>query len=141
MATTPYPTAVAAPAPAAGADRFVRFAFLLDAVVTGANGIGYLALAGVLDSFLGFSTAVQYPVGAFLTVYAVGVLLLATRKTVNRAAGLTVAALNAVWALGSLVVAAEGTLGATTAGTVWTVLQGLVVGGFAILQHVGLRRA
>ncbi|MBZ4322508.1 hypothetical protein [Streptomyces huiliensis] len=141
MATTPYSPTVAASARTAGTDRFVRFAFLLDAAVTGANGIGYLALAGVLDSFLGFSTAVQYPVGAFLAVYAVGVLVVATRKTVGRAAGLTVVALNAIWALGSLVVAAEDTLGATSVGTVWTVLQGLVVGGFAILQYVGLRRS
>ncbi|MER5781168.1 hypothetical protein ABT104_05485 [Streptomyces mobaraensis] len=141
MATTQYtPTAATAPVRQAGQDRFARLAFLLDAAVTGANGIGYLALAGVLDSLLGFSKAVQYPVGAFLVVYAVGVLLVATRKTVNRTAGLAVVALNALWAVASVVVAAEDALGATTAGTVWTLLQAAVVGGFAALQYAALRR-
>ncbi|WP_171168887.1 hypothetical protein [Streptomyces sp. I05A-00742] len=141
MATTQYSaTTVDTPAGTERPDRFARLALLLDAAVTGANGIGYLALAGVLDSFLGFSTKVQYPVGAFLTVYAIGVLLVATRRKISRPAGLTVASLNAVWAVGSVVVTVAGTLDATTVGTVWTVLQGLVVGGFAVLQFTALRR-
>ena len=52
-----------------------------------------------------------------------------------------VVASNALWAAGSLAVAAAGTGGPTTVGTVWIVLQALVVAGFAALQVAGLRRA
>ena len=50
-----------------------------------------------------------------------------------------IAAANAVWALGSVVFAATGASSPTTAGTVWIVLQALVVGGFAALQALAMR--
>ncbi|QWF82085.1 hypothetical protein HUW46_05522 [Amycolatopsis sp. CA-230715] len=59
----------------------------------------------------------------------------------SRAAAGLVAELNAVWAVGSVVVAATGVLPATTAGTIWIVAQAFVVGGFAALQFIGRRRA
>jgi hypothetical protein len=47
---------------------------------------------------------------------------------------------NLLWTAASVAVAAgDGTL--TTIGTVWVVLQALVVAGFAVLQFAGLRRA
>jgi hypothetical protein len=54
---------------------------------------------------------------------------------------LTVVAANAAWTLGSLVFAAAGASSPTTVGTVWVVLQALVVGAFAALQALASRPA
>ncbi|MDL5204759.1 hypothetical protein [Streptomyces sp. ALI-76-A] len=116
----------------------LRRLLALDAVVTGVNGIAYLAAAGPLGDFLGTGTRLLLALGAFLTVYAAAVGLLAARA---RPAALPVRAVveaNLAWAVLSL--AALGLwLSPTTAGTVWTVLQALTVAGFAALQYGALR--
>ncbi|MEV7893455.1 hypothetical protein [Streptomyces cyaneofuscatus] len=112
----------------------------LDAVATGLNGLAYLALATVLDSFFGVTTAVQYPVGAFLLLYALGVLAIGTRKEINRTGLTAVIVANVLWVVLSLVVLISGVLSPTGVGAVWIVLQSLSVGGFAALQYVGLKR-
>lgn len=123
-----------------GNDRLLRLALVADAILTGVNGIGYLALATVLDSVLGVERAVQYPIGVFLTVYALWVFFVVRQEHIKRAAALVVITLNALWAVLSIVAAATDALGATGVGTGWVVLQGLVVGAMAALQYVGLRR-
>ncbi|MFJ2015091.1 hypothetical protein ACIQJ8_31885 [Streptomyces globisporus] len=138
MASTQYDR-VASDARATGTDGFARLALKLDGVATGLNGIAYLALATVLDSFFGVPTAVQYPVGAFL-LYAVGVLVIGTRKEISRTGLMAVIVANLLWVVLSLVVVVSGVLSPTGVGAVWIVLQGLTVGGFAMLQCIGLKR-
>ncbi|MER6790252.1 hypothetical protein ABT330_37590 [Streptomyces sp. NPDC000658] len=121
-------------------DGLLRLALLVDVVLTGANGIGYLTLATVLDSVLGVERSVQYPVGAFLTVYALWVLFVLRQERLNRAAVGVVITLNALWAVASILTAATDALGSTTVGTTWIVLQGLIVGAMGAVQYVGLRR-
>jgi len=121
-------------------DSFARLALKLDGWVTGLNGIGYLALATVLDSFFGFDTAIQYPIGVFLLVYGAGVLVLGTRETINRNGLGLVCAANLGWVVLSLVVLVTGVLTPTEAGQIWLILQALVVAAFAALQYVGLKR-
>lgn len=118
---------------------FLRSVLNLDAIVTGANGVAYLALAQVLDSFLGVQAAVLYGIGAFLTLYAIDVALVARKPAISRAAVVVIALLNAAWAVGSIVLAATDTLTMTTVGTTWAILQAVVVAGFADLQLLGLR--
>jgi hypothetical protein len=50
-------------------------------------------------------------------------------------------AANVLWAVGSVVIAATGVGGPTAVGAAWTVLQAVVVAGFAALQVAGLRRS
>jgi hypothetical protein len=119
----------------------LRTALTLDAGVTAANGAAYLALAGPLHELLGLSEGLLRGAGAFLLVYAAAVALLAARSRPARPAVLAIVAVNAVWALDSVVAAGAGWGDPTTAGTVWMVLQALVVAGFAALQLAGLRRA
>lgn len=121
-------------------DGLLRLALLADVVLTGANGIGYLALATVLDSVLGVERSVQYPVGAFLTVYALWVLFVVRQERISRAAAGVVIALNALWAVASILTAATDALDGSAVGTTWIVLQGLVVGAMGAVQYVGLRR-
>jgi hypothetical protein len=116
-----------------------RLVLKLDAVVTGANGVAYLAAAEPLEDLLGVSAELMRPIGAFLVLFAAAVWFVATRRMVPRAAVLAIATANAVWALGSLVFAAAGASSPNTVGTVWVLLQALVVAGFAALQALASR--
>ncbi|WP_367319831.1 hypothetical protein [Streptomyces sp. HUAS ZL42] len=110
----------------------------LDAVVTGANAIAYLAASGPLGRFLGIDSGLLIGLGAFLAVYAAGVGLLASR---TRPATLPVRAVveaNLAWAVLSCV-ALVLWLSPSAAGAVWTVLQAVTVAGFAALQHMSLK--
>jgi hypothetical protein len=115
----------------------LRLILKLDAVVTGVNGMAYLLLADPLEDLLGLSPDLMRPIGAFLVVFAAAVWLVASRPA--RSAVLTIVAANAAWALGSLVFAAAGASSPTAVGTVWVVLQALVVGAFAALQALASR--
>ncbi|WP_369274442.1 hypothetical protein AB5J55_34985 [Streptomyces sp. R11] len=110
----------------------------LDAVVTGANGLAYLAASGPLGRLLGVDSTLLLALGAFLTVYAAAVGLLASRP---RPAALPVRAVieaNLAWSVLSPAALALW-LSPSTAGGVWTVLQALTVAGFAVLQHLALK--
>ena len=126
--TTDTNIAHAAPAP------LLALALRLDAVVTGANGAAYLVLAGPLGDLLGLSESLLRGVGAFLVVFAAAVWLARPAHVP------AIVAANAGWAAASLTVAVAGWGTPTTAGTVWIVLQALVVAGFAELQLTALRR-
>ncbi|MFD9599450.1 hypothetical protein [Streptomyces sp. NPDC059970] len=124
----------------ARSDSLLRFALLADVILTGANGIGYLALATVLDSLLGVRLSVQYPVGVFLTVYALWVLVVSRQESINRGAVAVIITLNVAWAVAGVVAVAVDALTATGIGNGWIVFQGLVVAAMGALQYVGLRR-
>ncbi|MER5501659.1 MULTISPECIES: hypothetical protein [unclassified Streptomyces] len=128
---------------ATGTDRsdgLLRFALLADAVLTGANGLGYLGLATVLDSFLGVRLSVQYPVGVFLVGYALWVLAVSRQENIGRGPVVAIIALNTAWAVASVVTVAVDALTATGVGNGWIVLQGLTVAAMGALQYLGLRR-
>ncbi|WP_060906032.1 hypothetical protein [Streptomyces scabiei] len=112
----------------------------VDAVVTGANGLAYLAAAGPLGRFLDVGPALLVALGAFLTLYAAGVALLASRERPPALPVQAVIGANLAWSVLSLV-ALVLWLTPSTAGAVWTLLQALTVAGFAAVQYVGLRAA
>ncbi|MFF1274768.1 hypothetical protein ACFVZC_15320 [Streptomyces marokkonensis] len=118
--------------------RMLRRFLALDAAVTGANALAYLALAGPLGRFLGASSGLLLGLGAFLAVYAAGVGLLAARRHPPTLGVRAVVEANLAWAAVSVAALALW-LSPTTAGAVWTVLQALTVAGFAVLQHMALR--
>ncbi|MET9828120.1 hypothetical protein ABZ078_02155 [Streptomyces sp. NPDC006385] len=131
-------TSLAALARTSDPQTVLRRFLALDAVVTGANGIAYLVASGPLGRLLGVDRGLLLGLGAFLTVFAAGVGLLASRA---RPAAFPVRAVieaNLAWAVLS-VVALVVWLSPTTAGAVWTVLQALTVAGFAALQHAALK--
>jgi hypothetical protein len=118
----------------------LRFALTADAVVTGANAVAYLAGAVVLDSFLGVPSGVLIALGAFLAAFAALVLRVATRPSIPRNAVVAIIDANIVWAAASVLLLALDTFTPTTVGQVWIALQAAAVGGFAVLQYVGLRQ-
>jgi hypothetical protein len=111
----------------------------LDAAVTGANALAYLALSGPLGRLLGTGSGLLLALGAFLAVFAGCVGLLATRPRPPVLAVRAVVEANLAWAAVSLV-ALVLWLTPTTAGAVWAVLQAAVVAGFALLQYGALRQ-
>ncbi|MEU1049201.1 hypothetical protein ABZ400_29165 [Streptomyces sp. NPDC005897] len=112
----------------------------LDAAVTGTNAFAYLALSGPLGRWFGAGSGLLLALGAFLAVYAGCVGLLATRSRPPALAVRAVVEANLAWAAVSFV-ALGLWLTPTTAGAVWTVLQALVVTGFALLQYAALRQS
>jgi hypothetical protein len=64
----------------------------------------------------------------------------ATRQAVRPAAVAAVVAANLAWVVESMALVAFDWFTPATAGAVWTVLQALVVGGYAGLQLYALRR-
>ncbi len=118
----------------------LRNVLLLDAVLTGVNGLVYVAAAAALATLLGPSTAVIVGLGAFMLAYAAVAGWLGTRRPVSRLAVGLIADGNIVWAVASVTVVAFGWLGLTTAGTVWTLMQAALVAAFAALQMAALRR-
>lgn len=132
-------TTAAQPASPAAFARpgILRPALLTDAVVSAANGIVYLAAAGPVGDLLGLSPALLRGAGAFFLVYAAAVALVA--RAPRRGTVLAIVIGNAVWAIDSMVAAVAGWGDPTTTGTVWIVLQGLIVGAFAVAQAIGRR--
>ena len=133
-------TAVSPSTTAAASDGLLRVALKLDAVVTSANGVAYVAAAGALDSLLGVPSGFLRAVGVFLVAFGVAVAVVGTRPSLSRAAVRVVVAANALWVLDSVLFAALGWHDQSTAGTVWTLMQAVTVGAFAALQLAGLRR-
>ncbi|MEV4225415.1 hypothetical protein [Nonomuraea sp. NPDC049725] len=123
-----------------GRAKFLRLVLALDAVVTGTNGLVYLAGAGLVSDLLGPDAGLLRGIGAFLLVYGVAVGLLAARGTVSQAGVKAVIGLNIAWTLGSVAAVITGMMEFTTIGAVWAIAQALVVGVFAELQIMGLRK-
>jgi hypothetical protein len=134
MSATPLATLARTSAPQSMLRRFLA----LDAAVTGANALAYLALSGPLGRFLGVDSTLLLALGAFLTAYAAGVGLLASRRQPPALGVRAVVEANLAWTAVSLVALALW-LTPSTAGAVWTVLQSLTVAGFAALQYTTLR--
>ncbi len=129
------------PVTATTGGSLLRSSLKLDSVVSAANGITYIAGAAILDDLLGASTPWLLGIGAFLIIYAIEVAVVGTRDPINRTHAGLIAEGNLVWVAGSVSVVAFGWLDLTTTGEVWALMQAAVVGGFAALQFVGLRRA
>ncbi|MGW3345323.1 hypothetical protein ACWDA3_18580 [Nonomuraea rubra] len=120
--------------------KFLRLALAADAVVTGGNGLVYLAFAGPVGTLLGPDAGLLRGIGVFLLVYGAAVGFLATRRDISLAATKAVIAVNIIWTLASIAAVVTGAAGFTTIGAIWAIAQALVVAGFAELQITGLRK-
>ncbi|MEV7397562.1 hypothetical protein [Aeromicrobium sp. NPDC092404] len=118
----------------------LKTALLLDAAVTGANALAYLAGAAVLDSLLGPSSTHFLAIGAFLAVSTVILAATGTRRPIPRGWATFAAEVNIAWAVGSVAVVSLGWFDLTTTGEVWTILQAAIVAAFATVQLMALRR-
>ena len=138
---TAHSTTPAAALPATGRLALLRFALRLDAAITAANGVTYLALCRLLDGWLGVPSAFLAAVGVFLLAFAAFVGRLSTRPSPHRVAVAAVIAANVLWALDSVLLLAVDGFEPTLAGQVVVAVQAAGVAGLAALQYAGLRRA
>ena len=112
--------------------------FLLDAALTGVNGLAYLAAAPLLADWFGTGTLLLRELGALLLVIAAGVAWLAARPSIPRRGATILVEINALWVVASIGYALLGDL--TDLGRGWVLLQAALVGGFAAVQLWFVRR-
>ncbi|MFJ4090182.1 hypothetical protein ACIPYS_01255 [Kitasatospora sp. NPDC089913] len=117
----------------------LRRLLAVDAVVSGGNGLAYLAFSGPLGDLLGVGRSTLLELGVVLTVFGLAVGLLAARPQPPRTAVRAVIDINLGWTVLSLV-AMELWFGPTTAGYVWIPLQAGTVALLGVLQFTTLRR-
>ncbi|WP_410535764.1 hypothetical protein [Streptomyces sp. KL2] len=125
--------------PARSALPLLRRLLALDAAVTAANAVAYLALSGLLGRLLGVGDGLLLGAGAFLLLYGAGVGLLASRPVPPAPWVRVVVEGNLLWALAGAAVLALGVLEPSAAGWVWIPLQAAVVAALAVAQHLALR--
>lgn len=118
----------------------LRLALRTDAVVSAANGLGYLAAAPLLTGIIGSSDTTLRGIGAFLVGYAAFVWVVGTQSPIRHLAVRLIIGANLLWTVGSLAVVAAGAGSLTTTGSAWVVLQAATVATFAAFQTVALRR-
>jgi hypothetical protein len=121
-------------------DGLLRLTLTLDAAVTGANGVAYLALAGPLDDLLGIPGGFLRATGVFLVACAGILLAIAVSAEPRRGAIFAAIPVNVAWALASVAMLVAGWHDPTTAGALWIGLQAGTVALFAALQTAGARR-
>ena len=120
-------------------NMFLRYALLADAVASGATGLLMIAGAGLLEGLLGLPTALMREAGLVLVPYVAFVAWVGTRETISRPAVQAIIAMNVLWVIGSAVVL-FAFVAPTLLGYAFVIAQAIVVGVFAELQFIGLRR-
>ena len=118
----------------------LRFALLADAVASGATGLLMIAGADLLTGLLGLPVALMREAGLLLVPYVAFVAFVGTREVISRPAVQAVIALNVLWVLASAGLLVSGFVAPTALGYAFVIAQAIVVGVFAELQFVGLRR-
>lgn len=120
---------------------FLRRVLMLDAIASGATGLLLAFGAGALAPITGIDPAVAGPAGYFLIPYAGLVAWLAGRPAQPVPLVWAVVIVNLVWVVESLGVLALGWLAPNALGMAFVIAQAVVVGVFAELQIVGLKKA
>lgn len=117
---------------------FLRRALLADAVASAGSGLLMVFGSNFLTGSLGLPTALLAAAGTFCLPYAAVVGWMGTRGRLPETLVWLVILGNAAWALASLGILAW--LAPTALGYAFVIGQALVVGLFAELQYVGLKR-
>ena len=118
----------------------LRFALLADAVASGATGLMMIAGADLLTGLLGLPVALMREAGLLLVPYVALVAFVGTRQAISHGAVRAIIALNVAWVAGSIGLLMSGIVAPTVLGYAFVIFQAVVVGVFAELQFIGLRR-
>ncbi|TQC49149.1 hypothetical protein EEB14_11470 [Rhodococcus sp. WS4] len=118
----------------------LRLVLRVDAAVTGANGVAYVAAATVLGDVLGPTSGFLRAIGVFLLVFAAAVWAVSVPDRPAPAAVEALVLANLVWVGSSVALVLTEWQPLTTVGVVWVLLQAAVVGAFAAAQGWALAR-
>ncbi|MGK7869382.1 hypothetical protein [Falsiroseomonas sp. E2-1-a20] len=120
--------------------RMLRLALLADAAACAACGVVLAAGAGALAGPLGLPEPLLRWVGLGLLPWAAFVGLTGWAASPSRRAAWAIVALNALWVLDSLLLAAGAFgLAPTGLGVAFILAQATLGGGFAVVQTLALR--
>ncbi len=117
---------------------FLRRALLADAVASAGTGLLMAFGAGMLDSLLGLPTELLREAGIFCMVYGAFVGWMSTRARLPESLVWLVIVGNALWTVASIALFVWTQ--PTALGYAFVLGQAAVVGIFAELQYVGLKR-
>lgn len=120
---------------------FVRHALLADALATAATGLLLAVGADHLTGILGLPVTLMRLAGLSLLPFAAIVLFVGLRQSPPRTAVLAIIAYNVMWTVDSFVLLASGWAAPTLLGSAFVIMQAVTVGGFAMLQWIGMKRA
>jgi len=124
----------------AASPRFLPAVLWLDAASGATLGLLHLALGSTLAGWLGLPPALLLASGIALLGYAALAALAARRRPLWRGGVLLLIAGNLVWVLGCLDLLFAG-MAHTALGTAYVAMHAAAVGGLALLEGLGLRRA
>ncbi|MFI6165613.1 hypothetical protein ACIBCN_02395 [Nocardia sp. NPDC051052] len=120
---------------------FLRTALRIDGWSTGSFGVVMLAGAIVLRDPLGLPTAWSIPFGVAMLGGALALLLIAGSPEIPFHQAVGVVAVNALSAVGMVVLTVSGLIELTGLGVVFMFLGATVVAVFAAVEFIGVRRA
>jgi hypothetical protein len=120
---------------------FLRRVLALDAIATGATALLAGLGAGVLEPLLGLPASLMHGAGLVLAPFVGLVAWTAFQPRVPSALVWTIILCNAAWVLASIALLGGGWVHPTLLGMAFVIAQSVVVGIFAELEYVGLRRS
>jgi hypothetical protein len=120
---------------------FLSRALLLDAIATGATALLLLAAGGLLAGMLGLPAPLLRYAGLLLVPFVALVAWAASREQAPHHVVQTVIGANVVWVIASILLLLSGWVQPTALGYAFVIGQAVVVGVFAELQVMGLRKA
>lgn len=123
----------------AESDSLLRFAMRADAVCSGLTGVGLLVFAPAVARLSGTTPSVEYVTGVSFVVFALAVLVCASRPRI-RTAGAVLAAGNLVFSVATVIVVLAGVWPLTGTGVALVLGTGLYTLVMAELQFQGVRR-
>jgi hypothetical protein len=120
---------------------FLRRVLLLDSVSSGAMGILLLTCSGLLEGLLDLPAELLREAGLVLIPFALAVGFIGTRGQLPRAAVWAVIAINAVWAVDSILLLFTGWVEPNLLGHAFVVGQAAFVALMAQLEFLGMRKS
>ncbi|MDX3502172.1 hypothetical protein ACFYUM_23465 [Streptomyces fimicarius] len=130
----------AATVPARDTARFLRLVLRVDGVSTAVMGVVLIAAAAPLGSATGMPVAFAVAFGVFQIGGAACLALIAGYPVIPPALARTVVAVNALCAVGCVVMAFADFMPLNGFGTVFLLIGALIVTVYTALQYTGLRR-
>jgi hypothetical protein len=119
----------------------LRFALLVDAVVSGAMGVLQLSAAAKMASLLELPQTLLERTAEFMVIYMLVLAVMATRIRLWSTAVMFIVFGNLLWSLGCVALLLTGTLSPNALGTAFVLMQAAAVTVFAVLEWRGLRRS
>jgi hypothetical protein len=123
------------------ASSFLRRVLLVDAVASGAMGLGLIAFTDLFARVLQLPAQLLSEAGLVLLPFAAFVGYIASRATPVRFAVWAIIAVNAIWVIDSIVLLFTGWVAPNALGYAFVLAQAASVAVFADLEYVGLKKS